>query len=71
MELDRKDLIALVKGSEPSHETMSHPLLKRAGSYNGGFNDSWSWNYFLDEFTDDELMQIYLICKQNDTVQKG
>ena len=61
--LDRKGLEALVRGLSPDYNVMDNELIKKAGSYHGGFVDKWSWNYNLDELTDIELIEIYNICK--------
>lgn len=63
--LDREDLEALVNGVVPNYGVMGHPLVKRAGSYMGGFHDKWNWTYPLTEFSDNELWEIYQVCKNS------
>ncbi len=41
VDLDKNDLINLVKGTSPSYELMDHPLISRNGQYRGGFDDRW------------------------------
>lgn len=40
-ELDRQDLIKLIKGSHVQHEMMNHPQIKLFGFYRGGMHDEW------------------------------
>lgn len=64
--LTRSDLISLVKGTEPYYSIFENPLVKRCGSYCGGFNDRWDWNYsFDDNITDEELWGLYNLCKNS------
>lgn len=62
IDLDKKDLIALVRGSDPDYGIMEEPLIAKAGRYVGGFTDSWQWGN-LEQLTEIELEQIYLRCK--------
>ncbi len=63
IELDREDLEALVKGSSPAYSVFENPLLKKAGhSYSDQYGrTSWS---SLSKLSDEELYQLYKICKQ-------
>lgn len=66
VELDKKDLKSLVTGIEPYYSLFEHPLVKRCGSYCGGFVEKWSWkDYELDKLTEDELYCLYSICKES------
>ena len=47
VELDRKDIISLLRGTTPPYSVMNK-IPKELGSYIGGFVDSWHWNY-IDE----------------------
>ena len=64
VELDRKDIISLLKGSQPNYSVMSQ-IPEELGSYRGGFADEWSWNYISEDipYTDEFLYNIYLMCK--------
>ena len=65
VELDKQDLIALVRGTEPSYEQMEHPLVRIHGRYVGGFVDRWEWNISsLEELSEKLLWQIYQYCKR-------
>lgn len=62
VELDRNDLEALVNGTIPAFKDFDNPLIRKAGhSYSDQYGRT-SWNR-LDELTDNELWQVYNICK--------
>lgn len=64
-ELDRKDVISLLKGTEPHYSVMDK-IPNDLGSYFGGFKDEWQWNNNIPEkYSDEELLDLYLICKQS------
>lgn len=61
IEVTRKDLICLVRGSSPGYNKFDHPLLIKAGhSYSDAYGRT-SWDR-LDKLTDEELYQLYKIC---------
>ena len=47
VELDRKGIISLLRGTTPPYSVMNK-IPKELGSYTGGFVDKWNWNY-IDE----------------------
>lgn len=65
IELDRKDLKALVKGSGGAgFGIFNNPLVIRAGhSYSDQYGRT-KWGS-LDLLTDDELMKLYQLCKNS------
>ncbi len=64
VELNRKSLEALVKGSEPYYSQFDNPLVKKAGhSYSDQYGRT-SWNS-LSKLTDEELYQLHLICRDS------
>jgi len=64
VKLDRKGLLSLVNGTEPGYGAFEHPLIKKCGTYCGGFVDEWTWDLEqLNEITDEELYEIYNICQ--------
>jgi len=66
VELDRDDLVSLVKGTYPSYEIMDSPLIRLSGKYVGGFHDKWVWNdKFSPVLTEDNLWEMYNICKDS------
>lgn len=66
VDLDKKDLIALVKGKEPNYDVFDHPLVKQCGEYRGGMTDSWHWNkYVLEEISEAQLWELYQVCKNS------
>lgn len=65
VDLDRKDIVSLLKGVEPSYEIMEN-IPKDLGSYTGGFVDRWNWSFWDDvDYTDEELYAIYKMCKDS------
>ena len=66
VELDRKDIIALLKGTEPYYPIMEK-IPKDLGYFVGGFADKWYWNNFSEDckYTDEYLYNLYLMCKNS------
>lgn len=63
LDLDKDDLISLVKGSNPGYSVMEHPLVEKHGRFNASYGN-WSWHSFsLEKCTEQELFEIYKICK--------
>jgi len=66
LSLEKEDLINLVMGTSPSYEAIGNPIVDKSGHYTGGFHDKWTWDsYKLEKFTEEELFDIYLTCKNN------
>jgi len=66
VELSKKDLSALVKGTSPNYDIMENDIVKKCGSYTGGFCDEWNWNYgFEKTMTEEELYQLYILCRDS------
>jgi hypothetical protein len=63
IELDRDDLMTLVRGSDPGYTYITEFEKAGYGSYTGGFVERWDWNN-LEKFTEEELYEIYKKCKQ-------
>ncbi len=64
MQLDRKDLEALVKGTPPNYYSFSNPLVKYAGHAYSDEYGKTSWDS-LDKLTDKQLYELYTICKNS------
>ena len=66
VELDRKDIISLLRGTSPAWSVMDK-IPKELGSYVGGFVDGWHWNYISENvpYSDEYLFNLYLICKNS------
>ena len=63
IEIDRYGLEILVKGSNPHYNQFNNPLVKKAGHrFSDQYGSSWE---SLDKLTDDELYQLYIICKNS------
>ena len=69
--LDREDLFSLIKGSCPNYSEFNNPLVLKAGH---SYSDQYGRTYWsnLKELSDEELLQLYYICKnswnKNDTL---
>ena len=68
--LNKKDLISLVKGTSPNYHVMEHPLIKANGHFAGG-HFGWSWNWNFTPLSEKELYRMYLICKESWDVKEG
>jgi hypothetical protein len=64
VELDRKGLEDLVKGTYPHYYEFDNPLVKKAGHQYTEAYGSTMWHN-LKELTEDELMLLYKICKDS------
>lgn len=63
VELDRKDIISLLRGTTPAYSVMNR-IPEELGSYIGGFVDSWQWNIYENvPYSDEYLFNLYLMCK--------
>jgi hypothetical protein len=66
VDLDKKALVSLVKGTEPYYSAFDNPLVKRCGKWIAGFVDSWSWSgTSLYDLTEEELYELYKICEKS------
>lgn len=66
VDLDRKALESLCKGQAPYFSVFDHPLVKKAGSdYCGGQVDSWQGFKSLEALTDEELFDLYNVCRKS------
>lgn len=72
IDLNRNDLLNLVKGCEPGYNVFNHPLVMKSGTYHGGFAEQWSWDKLDDltddELTDDDLIELYRVCNDETLV---
>ncbi|WP_297420586.1 hypothetical protein [Clostridium sp.] len=65
LDLDKKDLISLVKGTDPNLNAMGHPKIICRGSYLAQ-HGRWDWNYCaFENCTNEEIYEIYKICKDS------
>lgn len=64
IELDRKGLETLVNGSQPYYGEFENTLVKKGGfDYSDRYGKT-SW-CSLNNLTDDELYQLYIICRNS------
>jgi len=63
IDLDKKALINLVRGTVPDYECMQD--LKEYGSFTGGMVDRWDWGWgVFDDLSEEEIYNIYLRCSK-------
>ena len=64
-ELDREDLICLVRGIDPGwSELTNNKFFRKYGSYCGGFVDKWEWdNSKLKDAPINNLIRLWHIYK--------
>lgn len=64
VELDKRDIIHLLRGVEPSYDTMGLIEDMGLGSYIGGFKDIFDWKHTTsscwDKYSEEELFELYL-----------
>jgi len=64
VQLDRQDLICLIKGSSPDYSVFDNPLLIAAGhSYSDQYGTT-NW-HSLNNLTDYQLWELYIICRKS------
>lgn len=64
-ELDKKDLVSLIKGTSPAYSLFEDELIKSCGHYVGGFVDEWQWDEFaLGRLSDNQLLELYRKIKE-------
>jgi len=64
--LDREDLLYLLKGISPNYSAMEHPMIKRYGSLTGFPNERWQWSIpALAGVEDETLWRMYITCKES------
>lgn len=64
IELDRKGLEILVKGSQPYYTEFDNPLVKKAGHEYSDQYGKTTWRC-LNKLTGEELYRVYLICRNS------
>jgi len=65
LDLDKNDLISLIKGTDPNLNVMEHPKIRYRGSYREPYG-RWDWNYgAFEKCTEEEMYEVYKICKNS------
>ena len=64
VELERKDLEALVKGKPPYYNEFNNPLVIKAGHRRSDQYGRTNWGS-LENLTDEELYKLYVICRNS------
>lgn len=63
VELDRVDILNLVKFTAPSFDQQQTEEMMGLGRYSDVFN-VWIWNDELDNMSNEELFSLYKKCKK-------
>ena len=65
VDLDRKDIISLLTGSQPNYSVIDKTP-EEFGYYVDGFN-IWRWNDISENvsYSDEQLYDLYLMCKNS------
>jgi hypothetical protein len=64
IDLDRKGLVSLIKGTDVNYNKYDNPLVKKGGhSYSDQYGRT-SWSN-LENLTEAELYTLYLICRDS------
>lgn len=66
--LTKEDVINMIIGTNPgwNMSAMDHHLVRKCGTYCGGFVDRWDWNrHELNKLSDQELLTVYFTCKKD------
>ena len=66
VDLDRKDIISLLTGSQPNYNVMDK-IPEELGYYVGGFVNDWRWNDISENvsYSDEQLYDLDLMCKNS------
>lgn len=62
VELDKKGLLALVRGSQPAYELFDDPLISEHGSYAASYG-RWEWSFTLNNLSEEMLFHLYKLMK--------
>ncbi len=65
VDLDKKALVDLVKGTGPHYDLFDNPLVKLCGKFNGRYG-TWAWNkYELEKCSEEQLYDLYKLCRSS------
>ena len=65
VDLEKKDLIKLVKSISPYFTAMNEHYIKGMGNYDD-YRSSWEWDETsLEQLDESDLLLIYYICKNS------
>ena len=63
--LSKKDLLNLVMGTTPNNDITDYLSNNNYGNYCGCVTNEWVWEYpFLRDLNEEELWELYLMCKK-------
>jgi hypothetical protein len=65
VELDKRDLMSLVIGTQPNYGVMGNPLIDKCGFFRASYGH-WDWNpHVLETMTEEQLFEMYTICRNS------
>lgn len=65
VDLSREDIINLLSATDPGWDVMNK-IPEDLGHEIGGFVNEWEWTISVDSpYTDEELFELYLMCKNS------
>lgn len=64
IDLDKRALVSLVRGTEPYITAFDNPLVKKCSKWIAGFVDEWQWGN-LHNLTEEKLYELYKICEKS------
>lgn len=62
IDVDKKDLISLIKGFDPSYEQMDDPRVASNGYFAASYG-VWKWNGSFDNMSEEQLYELYVYLK--------
>lgn len=61
--LDRADILSLIKGSFVPYEMMENEIIKKMGSFSGSYG-RWTWNGSDTNASNEKLLELYYKLKE-------
>lgn len=66
IDIDKRGLEDLIRGHIPSYPQMELDSISKLGSYIGGHNDHWEWDFWaLQKLTELELLNVYNLLSKS------
>jgi hypothetical protein len=62
--LDKEDLISLLKGTVPNYSIMNNPLIDNNGYFNGSYG-TWNWYSKIENLDEETIFKMYMLCKES------
>ena len=65
VELEKDDVVALIKGTSPTYDLMKDPVIAQLGYYTGGFRDDWRGLSQFPDLSKEALYSAYTKLKEH------